>query len=454
MKTEGEEYQSYITDLVGDHKSKSSRVSVDFLIVRLAEKYDGMQNFLCNFCLQILDFGLNCNSEINENTIIPEHYDLLVNKEFQFQDILKNFTQENLIDVAMIIFCSFKAYLGKNKTLIKKLKAIFDENMDKLHNVGSDLIKFDVCLVYDSFLPSFFDVESDPNFTDSNLENQRLMKRLDFLLINLMNYEKNPGISSQSARAITTIFNESNPDEIDGNYMSQAFSNLIPHLENIDLVVFFEVITDILCSCKIEKNLISCIDHATKRILKEVKSAKTNNPQREKLSILFISKCVHILNVILKENKLESENNSSNDIVLEITETNKIDLNQVEKIMEPLMSYLKNPHKIDFDDELLDLLKSILNNVNTLSPLSKHVFEYLPMIIEKNEGMDSTMFKILNLYITKDDGFIFCNAKNMEILISMLLDSVDYDEENEFSPICASVLLQVLPNVKDYFLII
>jgi len=264
-----------------------------------------------------------------------------------------------------------------------------------------------------------------------------------------MNYEKNPGTSAQAGKAIVTIFNETSPDELDGNYMSQAFSRLIPHIENIDLIIFFEVISDILSSCKIEQNLISAIDHSTKRILKEIKS---NNPSSEKTSPLYISKCIHIIITILKENKLNG-NTQNDDIVFDITQNfNKINLFEVEKCLEPLLNYLKNPIKIDFDDELLDVLKAILNNTDYVTPLSKEIFPYLPQVIAKTEGMSTALFKILNMYITKDDGFIFANQKMLDILIKMLLDSIDHEEEIEFGPVCAAILLQVLSNVK-FFLI-
>jgi hypothetical protein len=454
MKTEGEEYQSFILDLIGDHKSKSARTSVDFLIVRLCDKYDGLQFFLCNFCLQVLDFALNCNSEINENTLIPEQYNILIDPNFKFQEILRNFSQEYLIDISLILLCSMKNYLIKNENLLKKLKMIFDANIDKLHNVGSSLIKFDICLVYDTFLPAFMEIdgksESECGVTLDN-ENKIFMNRLDFLFTNMMNYEKNPGTSSQAGKTIVTIFNETNPDELDANYMSQAFSKLIPHIENIDLIIFFEVITDILCGCKIEQNLISAIDYATKRILKEIKS---NNPSNEKTSPLYISKCIQIIITILKENKLENVN-TGNDIVLDITENcNRINLFEVEKSLAPLLSYLKNPNKIENDDELLDILKALLNNSDTVTPLSKDIFPYLPQIITKTEGLNTALFKILNMYITKDDGFLFNNPTNLNTLVKMLLDSIDFEEEIEFGPVCASILLQVLPNVNKFFIFI
>lgn len=449
MKTEGEEYQSFILDLIGDHKSKSARTSVDFLIVRLCDKYDGLQFFLSSFCLQILDFAMNFNSEINENTIIPDEYNLLKDPNFKFQEILKNFTQETLIDVSLILLCSIKPYLSKNTALLKKLKFIFDQNIDKLHNVGSSLIKFDICLIYDLFIPHFMElsVKNQGDLTPDR-ENQIFMSRLDFLFINMMNYEKNPGTSSQAGKSIVTIFNETNPDELDSNYMTQAFSKLIPHIENIELNIFFEVISDILSNCKIEQNLISAIDHATKRILKEIKS---NNPTNEKTSPLYISKCNHIITTILKENKLIA-NTPNDDIVLEISgEDTRINLFEVEKCLEPLMSYLKNPNKIDFDDELLDILKALLNNSDTITPLSKEIFPYLTHVITKTEGMSTAMFKILNMYINKDDGYIFSNENNLKTLISILLESIDCEDEIEFGPICASILLQVLPNVRKFY---
>jgi hypothetical protein len=451
MKTEGEEYQNFILDLIGDHKSKSARTSVDFLIVRLCDKYDGLPFFFCSFCIQILDFALNSNSEINENTFIPEQYNLLNDPSLKFNEVLRNFSQETLIDISLILLCSMKTYLCKNGNLLKKLKIIFDLNIDKLHLVGSSLIKFDICLIYDTFLSSFLEIDNDKeNFEcgiTPDVKNQIFMKRLDFLFLNMMNYEKNPGTSAQAGKAIVAIFSETNSEDLDSNYMSQAFSKLIPHIENIDLIIFFEVIADILSNCKIEQNLISAIDHSTKRILKEIKS---NNPSNEKTSPLYISKCINIIITILKGNKLSSTGQNDDIVLGIIQDQNQINLFEVEKCLAPLLNYLKNPIKIEFDDELLDILKALLNNSDYVTPFSKEIFPYLHQIITKTEGLNTTLFKILNMYITKDDGFIFSNIKMLEVLIKMLLECIDYEEEVEFGPVCASILLQVLPNVKIF----
>ena len=447
MKTDGEDYQNYIQDIIGDHKSKTSRTSIDFLIIRLCDKYDGLSNFLATFCLQLLDFAIN-SSEItfNPNSNINESYNLLCDPNLHFRGIIHNFNQESLIDISLILLCSLKNQILKNKSLVSKLKLIFDNYINNLHNVSSELIKFDISLIYDVFITSF--MENDETEKVEKLENEYFMKRLDFLFICLMDYEKTPGISAQAAKTITTIFNETNTDNIDNKYISHIFKQLILHIENIEITIYLDVLIDIICSCKIEENLLTAISLSTRRILKEIKSPV--NSQDSKSSII-ISKCINIIKSILKENNLTCKENIENDIIIPITD-NSLNLFQVEKSLEPLMSYLKNPSKIDFDEELLDILKTLLNNSETVTPLSKEIFSYLGVIIDKNSGMDIQMFKILNLYIVKDDGFIFNNENNLKNLIEILINSLDYDEEVEFSPVCGSILMQILPNVNFLFL--
>ena len=442
MKTEGEEYQMYIQDIIGDHKSKHSRTSIDFLIVRICDKYDGLASFIVNFCMQMLDFAINSSVvEFGSNTQIPEAYDLLSNPASEFKCILSVFNQESLIDVSIILLCSLKNFIIKNNIYVNKLKTIFDSYIHQLHSVGSDLIKFDVCLVYDVFLAYFMD---EKQLINSDLE--FLTKRLDFLFGCMMLYEKNPGTSSQAAKAITSIITVTNTDNIDSKFISSAFRQLICHIENIDIAIFFDVLIDILENCTIEENLIQAVSFSSKRILKEIKSPKFD----EKSNKVIYGKCFNIIKTIIKDNDLMHKENFENDVIIPIV-GNTLSIEALEQSLEPLMSYLKNPKKINFEDDLLEILKIILSRSKTTTPLAKDLFVHLVKVIEKIGGMDILLYKILNMYITKDDGFIFGNEVLLDNLVKMLIDCLDNDEEFEFSPICASVLLQILPNVIIIF---
>jgi len=443
MKAEGEEYQIYIQDIIGEHKSKSSRTSIDFLLIRICDKYDGLASFVINFCIQMLDFAIK-STEIafTINSQIPESYDLLNNSAYEFQTILCFFNQESLIDVAIILLCSLKNHIIKNKTYIYKLKFIFDSYIDQLHLVASDLIKFDICLIYEFFLSSLME-----NSSLQNTDLQNLTKRLDFLFVCLANYESNPGTSAQAAKAIINIFKEINIDLIDSDYLSNAFNQLIKHIEIIDIAIFFDVLIEILDNCVIEDYLIKAISFSTKRILKEIKSPTFDSP--DKYNHVIFSKCINIIKTIIKDNpiddNIESNENENNHIIT--TDKNSLNIDEIELILQPLMNYLKNPKKISFEDELLDILKLILINCNRTTNLSQELFGHLHKCLEKSEEMDMLLFRIFNLYIIKDNGFIFQNENNLQSLVNSLFKALEYNETSTFSSICGSILMQILPNV-------
>jgi len=442
MKTDGEEYQSYILDIIGDHKSRHSRTSVDFLIVRICDRYDGLAFFLVNFFIQIIDFAINCSDvNLDNNTMIPEAYDLLNNPEFGFKSILNIFNQESLIDVSIILLCSLKTYISKTKSLSIKLKNIFDFYMNKLHMAASDLMKFDLCLMYDLFLLTFLE-EAEDKTNDVEILN----KRLDYLFICLLNYEKNPGTSSQAAKAITNILVRIKKDILEPKFISNIFSQLIFHIENIEIAIFFDVIINIIEFCRIEENIIQAISFTTRRILKDIKSPKFD----DKSNTVIYSKCINIIKTIIQENSLLQKEQIENDVIIPIV-GNTLDLDDLENCLFPLMNYLKNPDKIKFEEDLLDILKIILSNSKSVTPLSKELFGHLSKSVEKIGGIDVLLFSIFDLYIIKDDGFLLNNEDNMKYLLEIILKALEPEEDIDFSPISACILLQILPNVfNDY----
>lgn len=455
MKSDGEEYQGFIHDIISDHKSRTSRTSIDFLIVRMSEKYDGLANFLINFCLQVLDFAFNSNESIFTNaTVISPNYTLLTDSSLNFNEILHVFNQESLIDISLILLCSMYNSIEKSPQNIGKLKLIFDNYINQLHLVGSDLIKFDICLIYGVFLQGFMAFSESSNEELENqqnapMENQNFQKRLDFLFACLMDYEKNPGTSVQAAKAITTAFSKLRTDSIDSDYISGVFRKLINHMESIDLSLYFDVLIDILCSCRIEHNLIFAINNATKRILKEIKSQKYST---SKIAGNIVSKCMNIIKTIIEENELfndtlvDSISDDEDTIIINKCE-DQLKISCVEKSLRPLMRYLKNPLKIDFDEDLLEILHLILQNSQTLTRLTKEIFPSISEVVKKNCGLDMSTFQILNLYIQKDDGFIFNSTDNLSFFVELFIQTLKFEEQSDYSTICAAVLLQILPHV-------
>ena len=84
---------------------------------------------------------------------------------------------------------------------------------------------------------------------------------------------------------------------------------------------------------------------------------------------LIVSKCFSVLRKIFKNEKLILNN-----------------YNQIEKFIEPLMKYMKTPNKIDFDDDLIDILIMIIKTLKYLPNLAINFLPDIGQNIRKNKG--------------------------------------------------------------------
>ncbi len=113
MKDEGEDYTSFIDDCYNDHKSKKLKVLACDILVKMIKKYDGINNLIVSYALQMIDFCIKEESLQNIN-----NYSLLCH---DYCSRMNSIPAEFKIETAIMILCVLSESIYKNEKNLYKL---------------------------------------------------------------------------------------------------------------------------------------------------------------------------------------------------------------------------------------------------------------------------------------------------------------------------------------------
>jgi hypothetical protein len=141
---------------------------------------------------------------------------------------------------------------------------------------------------------------------------------------------------------------------------------------------------------------------------------------------LIITKCFSVLHKIFKNSNL----------IL-----NKYQ--QIEKYMEPLMKYMKTPNKIDFDDDLIDIMIIIIKTLKYLPNLAINLLPDLGQVLRKNKGMTKNLFSLINLYIIYSKGELENKEDNSKILFKLYKKSFTKEFVHKESAYLCTIIMEI-----------
>ena len=371
-----EEYNTYLNDLISNFKIKNYKVSISFLIVKILDNFVEQKIICISFCLQLLDYILKI--ENNEN-ISKEKYYLLFNLNLNQYYILnkERISNEKLIDLLLLIIIILKDNIIKSKKNILFLREIVLNYFSKFNNINSLIIKNKLCYFYSNYFIHLYD-ENDNN-------NKNIITNIFLFLLQQIINPKENCLSYQSSNAIIFMLNKIEKNELLNSLINENLSKLIILIndDKNDNYMFFELLEEISEYNQInELIMLPFISETIKKIEKDINNS--SNLKNSNSQIIF-GKCFNIIINILKKNPIHEDR-----------------INEFENIIENLFTYLKEPEKIDFDDEIINIISEEIKNLNKITSLSIKLLQFLIPIIKKEEEIDDSIYNFL-IYFFKID---------------------------------------------------
>jgi hypothetical protein len=343
-------------------------------------------------------------------------------------------TPEKEMEVCLIILSILENDIKKVDN--GELLLLVENYIDLLLSIDLIVIKSRLCVFFESYLDYF-----NRKKGDICINYETNVKIIHSLFGMLMLYKDAPGVAYQSAHCLTSLIRY----KIYGNIVDDVCKKILPELiksiGEIQILIFFDVLNNIILYLDIEDKVMIICKEIVQRILYEIKSPQTEIS--DNYYNTYTNKCFNILLTIVEKYKFFFGENL-NEVP---------SLAAFEQIINPVMLYLKNPAKIYFDDDLIILLTRLIQNVQVVSPYMGEVFAILPKYIKKHGGINKILYDLLISYIQYSNDFF--NENTLIILTQMinfgLFEYDELDESGPYSAILSRLILEVfIINIRKF----
>lgn len=439
LEEDADTYQIYIDDLIINHKFRNFRTALCYLIKKLCDDFNEMNNFVLSYVIQMITYMFNSQGNITNNNI--NIYNIYLDK--QNSSLINDFNDEVKIDFCFLLLLTLKDNIVKNNTIKNKFLLFLIQNQEKIHQINSNLILVKICNVYKEYSIHLFKYLQSEN--DTNLKKVIIEKMINFLLNNILSNKKENDakevLVSQASETILNIFKLEEKSHMNYKYINDIiveklqmcfkyFVNLIDTLDNPQLNIVISCIIENI-HIKDRQDIINCLQIFTKKFITVVNTNYKclNNEDELKTKEIFISQYF-----ILIRNYLRGKNK------LALSKQNEI--MQFNQIISPVISYITQPDKYSFYEEIVNIGEQIIITSNSLNEISFQILDNLYLIIRTDEILSGNYFSFLSTFLSHIN-----NNENYKIYINKVLDIIkltfSFPSKNIYDDILCTLLLNL-----------
>lgn len=407
IQVDGNDYYLFISDVIEEQNYKNYRAASAFLLKKLCNKYVDTYCYVISLSLQILEFFLITGGDANKAKSLSDSKEFrLFFESKQLNPSIYMLDAEQLVQFCLMILLILSENVKNNKQFKAILKKILLTYSNQLNSVGSILIKDKLCLIYDTYIPVLFEESSTEGLSFAS-------SILDFLVNLIMDSKKYEGLSYQATQSLLNLVEEQAVYiNLIADVINIKFNNLISLIDETEVDNYFEFLNKIISDIQIQDKvaLMNALNRVVTRLKREILA---NNTQ-------YIEKNFQIL-----INFLRGVNSFSQK-----PEENLENIKNFQEMILPLVNYIKNPKKIEFEEELITLVDEFLKANKNVNEVCVLMLPYLNLVCQKNEMI-------------------------LEEIFYFLLDFIKYDTMNNSSSLITQYLKEIIqiiinPNENGY----
>ena len=388
-------------DVIDSNKQKKIKSTVAGLIKVFYKKNETCNDFLFKYTVGLLEFLISGNNNILYNKNIFNENDIII-------VLLRAYSKEKIATALFLLLNIIADVNSKNNQRNDAyLRDFFSRIFDSCCKTTNLLLKHQIILFISNYALRFF--ESDSNAFESQI-----------LFLYSCLFDPNSSLISNSAsEEIQHFFDKKMDGENIKNTLLKAaiknINNFENHIANIQVANFFDVLYQILINfdkfdsdffIKIFENICKRVNVEEERhrrlkfrVKKEKNKIKKKAAQQTNLKDykIIVNKCFNIIRMLMHSKIFVVKH-----------------LSQIEEALRPLVEYMNEPNKIDFDEDIVSIIYNLIIHNQQLTKLSLLVIEHLYKYCEKIQGLLLDMYELINAYLAYGTDIILSNESYME----------------------------------------
>lgn len=399
-------------DVCTRQSSKVPKTEAIGLLEGLCTHIDGSLSFTIILCTELIRYGLSSEAE-------PAGNYMVVSQFAATSVFIAKTPKELLVETALLVLADLSYNTHQRKDVAVLVENIMTEYADPLFGSASQLVKCRVALVIRCYGRTLYEKRVD------------LFERMIKFLFNGVALEKEQkAFAMQCADALKTL------TEFDvfrtrlKPYITQLAIEMCKMVEVVDVPAFYELLTrtvDHYCEL-VEGQLLNMMGALVARVNTEYRAMRLEG----KNTNMTINQCWNVIRAICEQDAFFPKY-----------------LEDVETIMLPLFEYIVKPREIDFDDDIVQVITTLIEHRQGISENMGRLFGYLVNFFDKYEKMFGSLFQTMNAYIYFGKDTFMPTNERMEYVIKICLESLFstksiVEMNNSEGALLMQILLQTL----------
>ena len=415
LESSPEEFVNVTMDVCERQESRTLKTTAAQLLESICDNIDGSLAYEFYFVVELLD------QVFSQNTNLDTYPHL---SEWVGNNILQS-SDEQKVDVSLVVLSILSYSVSKRPDLLKLLEKLLKNYVDLISSSASSLIHNRFCLVLYFYLEYIFP------------DDRETFGRWIFYLINCLDPSRVHRVALiQACESFTYLVQD---DEIMFRmepFVTEVIGYVLQVLPRQNDKYFFEAVQELVqrYTSEITQHIPLIINSVTQKIQSAVQ-----NPSQE--GSLVLAKCWNIIKTITDSSEVNTY------------------LQDFEKLLTPLFSFLQNPNTINFEDDIVMVILNLIRKTQTISEVQWQVFDVLKNLQDKQKGCLGILFRLVNLYVVYGREQLQDNPARLGLLVEMAEKALYAKPKQVYKESCNSdgaVLLQLLlynfPGFMDNFL--
>ena len=407
-------YSIDINDIIFDNKEKKIKSSLAGFIKVFCEKNMACYSFMVKYSVGLLDFLVNNINNLNDKSLFDQNDIIIL--------LLKVYPKEKII-CALILSLNIISDSSKDKNNYQNellLRDFFERSFDSfIKNITYPCLKHQLILFISNYSLRFF--EPDSNAFEANI---------NYIFTSLFEM-KYLLISNTSADTIQNFFSQKIQEEyiVKETLLKVATnnsSNFENYISNTQISNFFDVLYQIMLNFEKTDNEFfkRIFEKVCKRIHVEIerhfrlkfKVKKERNKIKKKANEktnlndynIIINKCFNIIRMLMHIKDFVINNNEL-----------------IENSLAPLVSYMNEPAKIEFDEDIITIIYLIIMHNGKLTPLCFSLIKNLYKYCDKVGGLLLDLYLLINACLAYGTEQILLNEEYLLGIISVFNSGIN-----------------------------
>ncbi|MDR3548036.1 MAG: hypothetical protein P4M11_07195 [Candidatus Pacebacteria bacterium] len=296
------------------------------------------------------------------------------------------------------------------------------DNFATIFESGSTLIKCRVALMLGYYVDSIFQQSHDA-----------FVKAIEFLVKGVAMEDTDKALALQCSDTLkTAIADQDVVDRVEA-FINRLFPYLSEMVTKLRLPTFFDILMGVLKNYATAidgPSLIRLMDSLVLRIEVEFKALLAKGEKNN----MVMSQCWNVIRAICETDAFMPEY-----------------ADPIERALLPMFNYLVDPTKVEFDDDLIQIITTLIKKRRGVSENMARIFPYLQKFFEKNKGVFGNLLFTLNCYLFFGKDLFIHNKEWIEMTLrlvqtSLFLTQQQIEINNTEGAILCQIVLQTLGN--------